>query len=173
LSAAKGGRLEVGRVARAHGIQGAVKVALHWAGSDALDNVDRVLLVLADGSERELELRSLGRGQRQLIVKFAGVDTRNDAETLHGARILVDRTALPALQPGEYYLVDLIGARVVGPSGPIGEVVEIAVHPSVDSVLVRTPEGKILEQPLSAPWLARVDAEAKLIELDSTEGLIG
>ena len=167
------GRLEVGRVARAHGIQGAVKVALHWPGSDALESAARVVLGLPSGAEREFEIESLGQGgQKQLIVKFAGVVTRNDAEALRGARVLVERTALPPLGPGEYYLVDLIGARVVGPEGPVGEVVEIAVHPTVDAVLVRTPEGKIVEQPLSAPWLARVDTSAKLIELDSLDGLI-
>jgi 16S rRNA processing protein RimM len=172
LSSAKG-RLEVGRVARAHGVQGAVKIALHWPGSDALEHVERVFISLPDGQQLELALESLSGAHKQLIAKLEGVNTRDDAEALHGAKVSVERSALPALDPGQYYLVDLIGARVVGPAGLVGEVVEIQVHPSIDSVLVRTPDGKLLEQPLSAPWLARVDVEAKLIELESCDGLIG
>jgi 16S rRNA processing protein RimM len=166
------GRLEIGRVARAHGIQGAVKIALHWPGSDALARARHVFLRLPNGTERELSLDSLSGGQKQLIAKFSGVDTRDDAEALRGALLSVERSALPALGPGEYYLVDLIGARVVGPQGLVGEVVEIQVHPSVDSVLVRTPEGKLIEQPLTAPWLGRVNVAENLIELSSTDGLI-
>jgi 16S rRNA processing protein RimM len=170
LSAA---RLEVGRVARAHGILGAVKIALHWAGSAALDATNRVWQREPDGAERELELHSLAPGgQKQLIAKFVGVDTRNDAEALRGAVVAVERAALPPLDEGEYYLVDLIGARVVGPDGEIGVVVEIALHPSIDTIVIRTPDDKHIEQPLSAPWVARVDAAAKLIELANLDGLI-
>jgi 16S rRNA processing protein RimM len=166
-------RLEVGRVARAHGIQGAVKVALHWTESPALDDAESVWLTMPNGTERELSIESLSEGGRkQLVVKFKGVKTRNDAEALQGARVSVERRLLPALAPGEYYLVDLIGARVLGPDGPIGEVVDIAVHPSIDSILVRTADGKVQEQPLSAPWLVRVDTQARVIELSGTDGFI-
>ena len=66
------GRLEVGRVARAHGIQGAVKVALHWPGSDALESVDSVVLALPSGALREFVIESLQGSQKQLIAKFVG-----------------------------------------------------------------------------------------------------
>ena len=52
------------------------------------------------------------------------------------AKVLVARSALPALAAGEYYLVDLIGAKVVGPDGPLGEVIDIEVHPTVDCIVV-------------------------------------
>jgi hypothetical protein len=54
----------------------------------------------------------------------------------------------------------------------VGQVVEIAVHPSIDCVVLRTPDGQLVEQPLSPHWVARVDVESKRIELSSTDGLI-
>ncbi len=156
---------------RPHGIAGAVKVALHWAESRALARGVRVHLVLASG-ERELEIQALQGAGKQLIVTFAGVDTRNAAEELQGARLTIERALLPPLGEGEYYLVDLIGARVVGPDGPLGEVLEVRTHPSVDTVLIRAADGACFEQALSPPWLRRVDAASKLIELESTDGLM-
>ncbi len=131
-----------------------------------------VQLTLADGSLRELEIESVQSAGKQLIVKFAGVDTRTAAEAVPGARIAVERSLLPALGEGEYYLVDLIGAHVVGPGGPVGEVEEVRTHPTIDSVVVRAADGTRCELPLGPPWLRRVDAAAKLIELESTDGLL-
>ena len=76
-------------------------------------------------------------------------------------------------QEGEYYLCDLIGATVRGPDQAlVGEVVEVRVHPSVDTLVVRTPEGKLLEQALTEPWIERVDPANKLVELTAIDGLI-
>jgi len=105
-------------------------------------------------------------------VKLQGVDDRNAAETLHGAAVSVRRDALPALDPGEYYLVDLIGAKVTGPDGEIGEVTGVVSHPTVDVIVLRLPDGKSAEQPLSAPWLSHVDVAARQVVLHSLDGLM-
>lgn len=169
---ATGSALDIGRVAKPHGILGAVKVALNWSGSDTLSRVESVELELPDGSRRSYEIESARVAGKQILLKLAGVSSRNDAEAIRGAKVLVPRSALPALGVGEYYLVDLIGARVVGPEGPVGTVVEVQVHPTVDCVVVESAEGKRYEVPLAPPWLERVDSAAKLIELSSLDGLI-
>jgi len=164
--------LDIGRVAKPHGILGAVKVALNWSGSDTLSRVERVELELPDGSRRSFEVESARAAGKQILLKLAGVASRNDAEAIRGAKVLVPRSALPPLAEGEYYLVDLMGAKVVGPDGPVGVVVDIQVHPTIDAVVVEGAEGKRYEVPLGPPWLARVDAAARLIELSSLDGLI-
>lgn len=164
--------LEVGRVTKPHGILGAVKVALNWSGSDALFHAKRVELELPDGVRRAFEVESARAAGKQLLVKLVGVASRNDAEAIRGAKVLVPRAELPPLAEGEYYLVDLVGAKVVGPEGPLGAVVDVQVHPSVDCVVVESPSGKRYEVPLVPPWLERVDSAAKLIELSSLDGLI-
>ena len=84
----------------------------------------------------------------------------------------VPRSALPPLEPGEYYLCDLVGAKVVAPGAEVGEVVEVRAHPSVDTIVVKTPDGTLLEQPLTDPWVVSVDAENKLVELSTLDWLI-
>jgi 16S rRNA processing protein RimM len=107
------------------------------------------------------------------LVKLAGIGDRSAAEALRGRAVWVARSELPLVEDDEYYLVDLIGAQVIGPDGEVGTVVEIATHPSVDALVIRTPDGRQLEQPLVPDWIARVSVAEKLVELTSLEGLIG
>ena len=164
--------LEIGRIGRPHGVRGEMRVTLHWDGSDALDHVREVTLERDGRVLGTFELAGARRVDRGVLVRLAGVADRDQVERLRGASVVVDRARLPPLGEGEYYLADLVGARVVGPSGIVGEVVEVRMHPSVDALVVRTPEGVLLEQALSPPWLLRVDVGERLVELASTEGLI-
>lgn len=168
--------LSIGRVARAHGLKGELRVELHFDGSDALEHVET--LQLADKPDSPSGARSYvvewARAvPKAYLVKLQGVDERNGAEALRGRSVWVARAELPAPDDSEYYLVDLIGAKVTGPDGEIGTVIEIATHPSVDALLIKTSDGRTLEQPLVPDWIARVSVADKLVELASLDGLIG
>jgi 16S rRNA processing protein RimM len=84
----------------------------------------------------------------------------------------VPRDRLPPPEQGEYYLCDLVGATVRTSSRIVGEVTEVRVHPSVDTLVIRAPDGKLFEQVIAEPWIESVDVEAKLVELSSEDGLI-
>jgi hypothetical protein len=42
----------------------------------------------------------------------------------------------------------------------------------VDALLIRTPDGRTLEQPLVPDWIERVSVEERVVELRSLEGLL-
>jgi ribosomal 30S subunit maturation factor RimM len=69
-------------------------------------------------------------------------------------------------------LADLVGATVTAPDGIVGTVVEVALHPSVDALVIETPDGGRLEQPLLDHWLSAVDPSGKSIVLTSRDGLM-
>ena len=163
--------LEVGRVSKAHGITGELRVVPHWDGSDALSRAERIWLSL-NGERIPHVIERARQVPRAYLVKLRGVEDRNAAEALHGATVSIERSLLPPLEPGEYYLVDLIGAKVVGPDGDVGEVTAIASHPTVDVIVLRLTDGTSAEQPLSEPWLDRVDVAARLVVLSSLDGLM-
>ena len=163
--------LEVGRVSKAHGIGGELRIVPHWESSDALEQVEELWLTL-EGQRRTFAVERARPVPRAFLVKLRGVDDRNAAEALQGATVSVARSALSPLEPGEYYLVDLIGAKVLGPEGEVGVVTEIASHPTVDVIVVRLADGTSAEQPLSEPWLASVDVAAGQVILNSLDGLI-
>ncbi|MES1182896.1 MAG: ribosome maturation factor RimM [Myxococcales bacterium] len=171
-----GALLAIGRVSRAHGLRGELRVELFFDGSDALDQVDELWLSRQAETPAGATCHQIEEARpvpRAYLVKLAGLVERNGAEALKGSTVWVARAALPASDDSEYYLVDLIGAKVVGPEGEIGTVVEIATHPSIDALVIKTADGKTLEQPLVPDWVARVSVAEKLIELSTLEGLIG
>jgi 16S rRNA processing protein RimM len=166
--------LAIGRVGRAHGLKGELRVELFFAESDALDQVDE--LRLSPKAETPTDAKAYVIEQARAVPKaylvlLAGVSDRNAAEALRGFTVWVPRAAL-ATDEGEYFLIDLIGATVRGPEGDIGTVVEIATHPSVDAIVIKTADGRTVEQPLLDEWVARVSVSERLIELSSLDGLI-
>jgi 16S rRNA processing protein RimM len=163
--------LEVGRVSKAHGITGELRIVPHWESSDALEQVREIWLTLKD-KRTAYEVERARAVPRAYLVKLRGVNDRNAAEALHGATVSVPRSVLPPLEPGEYYLVDLVGAKVLGPEGEIGEVTGIVSHPTVDVIVVRLADGTSAEQPLSEPWLQSVDIAARQVILNSLDGLM-
>jgi 16S rRNA processing protein RimM len=86
------------------------------------------------------------REQGDVIVGTAeGLDDRNDAEALKGARVFVSRSAFPTPEPDEYYWIDLIGLNVVNRQGEfLGQVVDLmATGPhSVLRCVVPAAEGQ-------------------------------
>jgi 16S rRNA processing protein RimM len=166
------GAIEVGRIARAHGVRGELRVLLHWSESDSLLAADEVFVQLPGAESRVMKVESARRADRAILLKLSGVSDRDLATALRGATISVARADLPAAGAGEFYLCDLIGARVVDPAGEIGVVLEIRGHPSVDCLVIRTDDGRQVEQPLVTPWFERVDLEARCVYLSGRDGLI-
>jgi 16S rRNA processing protein RimM len=170
------GLLAIGRVARAHGLKGELRVELFFDGSDALAHATDLWLSqkaeTAEAAEKHV-IEWARPVPRAFLVKLEGVAERNGAEALRGRTVWVARSALPESDDSEYYLVDLIGAKVTGPEGDIGTVIEIATHPSVDALVIETADGRKLEQPLVPDWILRVSVADKLVELATLDGLIG
>lgn len=170
------GLLAIGRVARAHGLKGELRIEPFFEGSDALEHVDELWLSrqpeVSDGAARYV-IEWARAVPRAYLVKVEGVVERNGAEALRGSTVWVPRSALPEpAATDEYYLVDLLGAKVVGPDGEIGTVIEIATHPSVDALVIRTADGRTLEQPLVPAFVAKVSVAEKLVELSTLDGLL-
>jgi 16S rRNA processing protein RimM len=128
--------------------------------------------VLENGSERPLRLEHARPSGRFAIVRFEGVTDRDQAIALRGARVLVDRSNLPELAEGEYYLVDLVGLEVRGPDGKVGEVLDVSVNPSVNSVSVKLADGRVADVPLLPHWVRRVSVEERVLELATLDALI-
>jgi 16S rRNA processing protein RimM len=164
--------VELGRVTRPHGVRGEVRVQLHWAGSDALDHVEQITLLRGGENLGVRRIEAARRADKAVLLRLEGVRDRDAAEALRGLLVCVPRESLPAPEDGEYYLCDLVGATVRTPSRIVGEVTEIRVHPSVDTLVIRSPDGKLYEQVIAEPWIVSVDPTEKLVELSSEDGLI-
>lgn len=75
---------------------------------------------------RFLKVRQAREQGDAIVVTAEGVEDRNTAESLKGARVFVSRSAFPTPSDDEFYWVDLIGLDVINRDGQaLGSVVDL------------------------------------------------
>lgn len=119
--------IEVGRILDAWGVKGWVKILPHSTDPEALFAAKSWYLQAPDAKFRPgftlfsgtvtLSVDEAKVHSDSVVAKFLGLDDRNAAEALRGARIFLPRSSFPAASKDEYYWVDLIGLKVVNREG--------------------------------------------------------
>jgi 16S rRNA processing protein RimM len=64
------------------------------------------------GTGGAFEIENVWDHDGVIVFKFRGVDSISDAEKLRGAEVRVPKSERAALEPGEYFQADLVGAEV-------------------------------------------------------------
>lgn len=163
--------IELGVIARPHGVTGEIRVHVFNPDSTLLQELGEVFLIGEDGEEPTLmEVTSTRQGPKALLMRLAGVGSREDAEALRGYTLCIPREALPELEEGEYYHADLIGLEAFEGSESIGKVVEIIDYPSVECLKIQRPGG-FLEVPMLPKWLDRVDIKGGRVHLKDLDDI--
>ena len=148
--------LEVGRVAKPHGLRGEVVVAL------STNRPERVAKGTVLHTEQgPLTITASRPHQHRHIVRFAGVDTREAADALHGLVL----SAEPLEDPDALWIHELIGSVVVDQNGTDhGTVTSVEVNPASD-LLVLDGGGLV-------PLTFVVDQADGRITVDVPDGLL-
>lgn len=121
-------KLEVGRIARAHGIRGEVVVTPITDRSDRFSAGTRF-----ESNRGELTVASSRPFGDRVLVSFAGVSSRNDAEALRGLVLLADAVE----DPDELYVHQLIGSMVRDQHDIVrGTVVALEANPASDLLVL-------------------------------------
>ena len=122
----------------AHGVTGELRLKLFGEGPDGLKRYKSF-----DAGGRTLTLKTVREGPNGAVARFAEVTDRNAAEALRGTQLTVPRSALPPLEDGEYYHVDLIGLPCVSDAGEaIGAIVAVENFGAGDVIEIEKPNGK-------------------------------
>jgi 16S rRNA processing protein RimM len=141
----------------AHGVTGELRLKLFGEGPDSLKRYKSF-----DAGGRTLTLKTVRDGPNGAVARFAEVTDRNVAEALRGTELTVPRSALPPLEEGEYYHVDLIGLPCVTDAGEaIGTVVTVENFGAGDILEIEKPDGKRFMVPIHA---TQVEAERAVID---------
>jgi 16S rRNA processing protein RimM len=109
--------------------------------------------------------------QGAMIVKFIGVDTRDDAERLRDGLIFISTSELGGLEEDAFWEHELIGLEVVDSSGRrLGHLREILTRADQDLWAIDTDSGPVL-LPAVKELVISVDLESGRITADPPEGL--
>lgn len=155
----------MGRVSGAWGVRGWLRVRSDCEPAEQLLGYSTWRLKTADGwSSHALEAgRTHGGG---LVVKLAEIDDRERARALAGADIAVERSAMPALEEGEYYWADLIGLAVETRDGRALGRVSGLMATGANDVLVVDGDRERLVPFIDGQVVLEVDLRARRIEVD-------
>lgn len=141
----------------AHGVTGEVRLKLFGDGPESLKRYKSF-----EAGSRTLTLKTVRDGPNGAVARFAEITDRNAAEALRGVALSVLRSALPALEPGEYYHTDLIGLLCLDSAGvAIGRVVTVENFGAGDILEIEKPDGKRFMVPIHA---AAIDEDRAVIE---------
>jgi len=136
----------------------------------------RLFVVGPNRPRREMDLEEHWLHQGRLILKFSGVDSITDAETLAGSEVQIHRDQRVPLPAGSAYVSDLIGCKVVDaavqPPREIGAITDV-LFGFGDAPLLEIRDGRNEHLvPFAEAYLRRLDLDARLVEMALPEGLL-
>ena len=164
--------ITLARVVKTQGRRGEVAVELHSDVPDRLHQGLRLLALAEDGNRRELQIEDVWPHKDFLVLKFAGVESISEAETLAGCELQVARSERAELDEGAAYVSDLVGCTLADHGKDVGVVSDVRFGAGEAPLLVVGSGKSELEIPFAQAFLVQVDLEGKRIEMNLPEGLL-
>lgn len=168
-------QLRVGRLLKAHGLKGALKLELFTDEPERRFVPGATFSLQVPTSSpwhgKTLELAELRWYNAQPVGFFVGVDDRTAAESLVRAILWVDHDVaeLPA-EPDAWYDHQLVGLRALRDGVEVGRIARVDHLPAQDLLAVDTPSGEVLV-PFVAALVPAVDLTAGTVTITPPPGL--
>jgi 16S rRNA processing protein RimM len=174
MSSAKSGeRIAVGIIRKAHGVRGEASIEPWTDSADRFEELEAVTLVSPDDAlTRELRVESVRAHGERALMKFAGIDTPEEVQTLHNWTIEIPADQARALDEDEYFLHDLIGLTLIDAEGRQRGVVTDTYEGGGGILLhVKRADGKEFDVPFAADLCTEIDVAGRRMVVALPEGL--
>lgn len=159
----------MGVVTGVRGVKGELRIRAFTDDPGAL--FDYGPLYTEDGS-KSYRGTITGRARGQLLVRFDGLNDRNQAEAIKGLELFVSRDAFPEPDEDEYYHWDLVGLKAELPDGSffgtVRRVLDAGAGVSLD---ITTTEGSVLV-PFTKASVPVVNLAKGKMVIDPPDGLL-
>ncbi len=156
--------IEAGKIVNTHGVRGEVKIQV-WL--DSPESLRRFKTIYIDAKPVKMLSARVHKGF--VIAVLEGVDDINAAMSLKNKTVHIDR-ADAKLGKGEYFLCDIIGARVENESGELIGVLEDILETPASSVYIVRGESEHMI-PAVPEFILKTDAEQGVITVRLIEGM--
>lgn len=176
MAAAKPARnqLRVGRLVKAHGLKGALKLELYTDDPDGRFVPGATFtLQVPEQSQwhgKTVTVREFRWMNQHPVVFFEGVDDRTAADTLVRAILWIDQDEDAPAEPDAWYDHQLVGLDVVRDGSVVGRVARVDHFPAQDLLVVSTGDDEVLV-PFVAAIVPEVDVEGGRVVVTPPAGL--
>lgn len=162
----------IGRIVKAHGIKGAVKVKPITDYPPRFKKLKTVFLELSGGEIEKHDISEVLVRENVIYLHFKGIESRENANALSGALINIKGEDVLPLQEDEFYHFEVIGFVVKTESGQvIGEVHEVLDMPANAVLVVRDAMQEHLI-PVIKDVIKKIDKPGGEIIIEPMEGLL-
>lgn len=164
----------VGKILAPHGVAGLLKTLPLTDFPERCEELAEIACDL-NGRRRWLTVERATLHGRFWLIKFAGIDSREEAAALRGGWILIrpeERVTLPA---GRYYYDQLIGLMVYNTAGEcLGQLRKIIPGAAHDHYLIRGagPDKKEFLLPAVKEFVLEIDLSGGRIVAEPPAGLL-
>lgn len=161
--------VELGRTGGAYGVRGWVRVVPFESG-EALEKTKRWRYLSRTGEEKVFAVTGCRRHGGALVAKFEGVETKEDADALHGT-LFASRADFPSAGKGAYWACDIVGCEVVNREGvTLGRITDLGDN-GVQDLFVVEYESDGKTQSFMIPnvkdvYILSIDTEKKCVTVD-------
>lgn len=162
---------EIGQIVNTSGLKGIVKINSFSDDMRRFEELDKVLIE-KNKELTEYVIEEVRYSKNQVLVKFKGIDTIDDAKKFKNCYIKIPREEAKKLPEDTYYIVDLIGINVYLEDGIlVGEIIDVFPTGSNDVYVVRREENNDLLIPAIKDVIKSINIEEKKIIINLIEGL--
>jgi len=162
----------VGRIVRPHGNRGQVVVASETDYPEERFRSGGVLFASVEGQTVAKRITTSREHDGRWVVGFEGCESIDDAEALRGVELRIPAGDVRALEPGTYYLHDLVGCQVETVGGAAVGVVSRVEAGAGTPLLVVDRDGVEVFVPFADEICRVVDVASRRIVVDPPEGLL-
>ena len=162
----------IAKIARPHGIRGEVSADVLTDFPERFNGLKSVTALMPNGERRDLKIEDFRFQKNRVLLKFAGFDSMDLAETLRETEICIAESEAVALEEDEFYDWQLEGCSVETIEGEnLGTVKELMRNGATEILVVAGEEKEFLI-PFAAAICTEIDIENKLIRVDAPEGVL-
>ena len=158
--------LLIGEITKPQGVQGELKLRPITCDPWRFENMDYAFV--KDGqSYRRVEIKVRKVNADAVYLRMEGVLTRNDAETMRGTLLYIDRAHAVELDEDSAFICDLMGLKGVLTDGSeIGKIIDVMQPGGNDVYVFKGKKGEVLVPALKSV-VVKVDLEQGLMLLDA------
>ena len=159
--------LVAGKIVNTHALKGEFRIYPYCDSAEFLCEFERLFI---DGTEIGIESAKVHKGQA--LIKFDGVNSVNEAQSLVGHLVYISRDDIE-LEDGRYFIEDIKGLAVIDADTHVeyGTVINVIETGANDVFEVKSPDGKILLVPKIDDVIKEIDVERKVILITPIKGL--
>ncbi|MEW6776587.1 MAG: ribosome maturation factor RimM [Bdellovibrionota bacterium] len=156
----------VGVVGRRHGLSGEVRFRPHPGCGVYLSAGSKVRLREKNGKTQDMEIASVRGSEDAPIVLFTGISDPEEASRLTNSEVLVLSENLPKASGDEFYVHEVVGAKLLSKDGKeLGHVEAVQDGGGRSYLVCSTPKGEAY-LPATKAALLSVDSVKREVKVN-------